>query len=183
MNVIKLVCMFIAITSLFGCASGAKIENMVYTPTTENQYDPSLKKAIGIDSVSGGEETNAAWTSEISNQSFSQALKNTLNAEGLLSDNGRYQLAVEMLEVEQPLMGLDMTVTTHVQYTLTDSTTDQVIFSDIMHAPYTATIGDAFTGVKRLQMANEGSGKKNIEALLNKLTELKLNGQKLSIAN
>lgn len=38
-----------------------------------------------------------------------------------------------------------------------------------------------FSGVARLQMANEGSGKKNIEALLNKLAELNIEANEVSL--
>jgi len=36
----------------------------------------------------------------------------------------------------------------------------------IIKSPYTVTVGDAFAGIKRLQLANEGSAKENIYKLL-----------------
>jgi hypothetical protein len=164
---------------LVGCASSAKMENMVYQGNS-NIYPEELKESIEVSSVTGGEKTNAAWTSEIDNDAFSSALRDSLAAQDLLSDNGRYQLEVKMLEVDQPLFGFDMTVTTHVKYTITDTVNNVVIFDQAIDAPYTATMGDAFAGVKRLRLANEGSGKKNIESLLEELSKLDIGEQNIS---
>ncbi|MGR6778797.1 hypothetical protein ACU5B6_04090 [Moritella viscosa] len=57
-----------------------------------------------------------------------------------------------------------------------------MILDEVVKAPHTATFGDAFSGVARLQMANEGSGKKNIEALLNKLAELNIEANEVHLA-
>ena len=86
-----------------------------------------------------------------------------------------------MVEIDQPSFGFDMTVTTHVRYVLTDTTINSVIYDEIIVAPHTATVGDAFAGVKRLRLANEGSGKKNIEGLLEKLSKLKINKNEISV--
>ena len=86
-----------------------------------------------------------------------------------------------MIKVDQPSFGFDMTVTTHVQYVLTDTTNHSVILDEVIVAPHTATTGDAFAGYKRLQLANEGSGKKNIEGFLEKLSELKINPKEISV--
>ncbi len=61
-------------------------------------------------------KTNPLWTSEISSEAFSGAVRGSLQAQGLLSDDGRYKLVVNMLKVDQPIFGLDFEVTTHVQY-------------------------------------------------------------------
>lgn len=132
--------------------------------------------------VTGGEETNSAWTSEISSDAFSCAVKESLLAQGLLSNKGRYKLKLEMLKVDQPMFGFDMEVTTHVQYILTDTSNNSIILNETIVAPHTATFGDAFAGVKKLRLANEGAGKKNIESLLEKLSALKINKNEISLA-
>lgn len=170
---------------LFGCATGAKMESMVSTDTSsiQSSYDEALKKEVSVTSVSGGEKTNPAWTSEISNENFSGALKASLNKHGLLSDSGKYKLQATLLKVEQPLFGLDMTVTTHVKYTLTNSENNNVIYSDTITTPYTATVGDAFVAVQRLRLANEGAGRNNIEGLLKELSNLKIKQNEITINN
>ncbi len=180
MNIIRFTPVLAICVFLLGCASGAKMENMTYQGD-QKVYDESLKNNVEVASVSGGESTNALWTSEISSEAFSSAVKQSLSEQGLLSENGKYQLQVKMIEVDQPSFGFDMTVTTHVQYVLTDTSNNSVILDEVIVAPHTATTGDAFAGYKRLQLANEGSGKKNIEGLLEKLSELKINSKEISI--
>jgi hypothetical protein len=180
MNIIRFTPVLAVFVFLLGCASGATKENMNYQGD-QKVYDERLKNNIEVAAVSGGESTNPLWTSEISSEEFSSAVKQSLSEQGLLSENGKYQLQVKMIEVDQPSFGFDMTVTTHVQYVLTDTTNHSVILDEVIVAPYTATTGDAFAGYKRLQLANEGSGKKNIEGLLEKLSELKINRKDISI--
>ncbi|MEE1673258.1 hypothetical protein SNR37_002672 [Agarivorans aestuarii] len=170
----------VACVYLAGCASGAQVANMV-NKGEQQQFPQEIQENLALSSVTGGEETNPAWTSEISDKAFSEAIKQSLVEQGLFSDDGNYQLAVEMVEIEQPLFGLDMTVTTTVKYTLTDKETGKVLFDETVNAPYTATVGDAFAGVKRLQLANEGSGRENIKGLLELLSKLDINADQISM--
>ncbi|MBU2713200.1 hypothetical protein KCG35_19210 [Zooshikella sp. WH53] len=148
----------------------------------QKTYPKELKDNLEVSSVSGGEKTNPAWTSEIDNDAFSAAVKKSLSSQGLLSESGKYQLEVKMLKVDQPLFGFDMTVTTHVQYTLTDKTNNVTVLNETIVAPYTATVSDAFSGIKRLRLANEGSGKKNITGLLEKLSKLNISSHQISVS-
>lgn len=181
MKLIKLTLIIFVSTYLFGCATGAQLENMAYQGE-QKIYSEGLKNNVTVASVLGGEKTNPLWTSQIDNESFSGAVKQSLLAQGLLSDNGKYKLEVEMLKVQQPFLGLDMKVTTSVQYILTDIKSKSIVLDEIVVAPYTATFNDAFAGIKRLRLANEGSGKKNIEGLLEKISELKINSKEISLA-
>lgn len=184
MNRMKLIVLVATALFLFGCASGAKKENMVYEPLTPISYDIKLKNSVDVENTSGGKKTNPAWTSEISNEAFSGAVKESLQRQGLLSDSGKYKLQITLVKVDQPWFGLDLKVTTHVKYTLTDSSNNNsVIFSETITRPYTATVGDAFVAVQRLRLANEGSGKENIKGLLEKLAELKIQPNQISVVN
>lgn len=185
MKTIKILSAPVIIVLLVGCATGAKKENMVYTGSAfdNNSYNNALKNEINVASVLGGEKTNPAWSSQISNEDFSGAVKSSLAKEGLLSETGRYQLRVNMLKVDQPLFGLDMTVTTHVRYVLTDKQDSSNILDETIVAPYTATMADALAGITRLRLANEGSGKKNIEGLLKKLSTLNIKPEEVSVVN
>jgi len=183
MKNLKLIILFAATLFLFGCASGAKKENMVYEPSAPMSFDTKLKNSVDVENTSGGKNTNPAWTSEISNEAFSGAVKESLLRQGLLSDAGKYKLQITLIKVDQPFFGLDLEVTTHVKYTLTDSSNSSVIFDEIIVKPYTATVGDAFAAVKRLRLANEGAGKENIKGLLEKLAELKIQPNQVSVVN
>lgn len=177
----RILAILVAMLYLSGCASGAKMGNMVYQGPVI-AYDTALQSNVDVANVSGGEETNPAWTSEIDNNAFSGALKQSLKKQGLLSSNGRYQLEALLLEVDQPLFGLDFEVTTHVKYILTDrENIGAMVMNETIVVPYTATIGDAFAAIKRLRLANEGSGNANIRGFLEKLSELQIQAGDISL--
>ena len=143
------------------------MENMVFHGD-QKKYSEEIQENLGLGQVSGGKKTNPAWTSEIDNEAFLGAVKESLKSQGLYSDNGKY--------------GLDLEVTAHVRYILTNVDSGEVIFDDTVITPHTAGVGDAFAAVKRLRLANEGSAKKNIEGLLNKLSDLRIDPQEISLA-
>ncbi len=181
MKIVKYMFIFTVCLYLGGCASGAKMENMVFKGD-QKTYPAALKNNLEVTKVAGGEETNPLWTSEISNEAFSGAVKESLIAQGLYSDGGKYQLEVRMTQVDQPLFGLSLTVVTHVRYVLINKEDRSIVINEMVVAPYTATVGDAFAAIKRLRLANEGSAKKNIEGLLNELSRLRINPKEISLA-
>ena len=181
MKFIKVTFVLVMCSYLWGCASGAKMENMVFQGE-KKEYSEEIQENLMLGEVSGGKKTNPAWTSEIDNEAFSGAVKESLKSQGLYSNNGKYRLEVKMLKVDQPLFGLDLKVTTHVRYILTHADSGAVVFDDTVIAPHTAGVGDALAAVKRLRLANEGSAQKNIEGLLSKLTELRIAPQEVSLA-
>lgn len=181
-KIIKVTFALVISAYLWGCASGAKVENMVFQGDQKN-YSVEIQQNMELGEVSGGKKTNPAWTSEIDNEAFSGAVKESLKSQGLYSDTGKYRLEVEMLKVDQPLFGFNMKVTTHVRYILTNTNSQVVVFDDTIIAPHTTSAGEAFAGVKRLRLANEGSARKNIEGLLNRLTELQIEPTQISLAN
>lgn len=181
MKSIQLSFVLVICVYLLGCASGAKMENMEFQGN-QKTYPQTLKDNIEVAEVSGGKKTNPAWTSQISNEAFSGALKNTLISQGLFSVNGKYQLDVQMIKVEQPMFGFDLQVITEVRYTLSNRENSKVVMEEVISAPYTATVSDSFVATDRLRLANEGSAKQNIEYLLNKLSELKIDAQEISLA-
>lgn len=163
-----------------GCASPARIERMQTDSTMAQRTviaSSGLKENIGIKDVTGGQSTNPMWVSNVSSSDFERALEASLRSAGLLSANrqaSKYSLTAHMLKVEQPFMGLDMTVTATVQYSLVERTTGKEVFARTLVAPFTATVSDAFLGVERLQLANEGAMRANIQQLINAFVELKL---------
>ena len=181
MNKMAWLLLVIPVLFTLGCASPAKTGNMVYASGYPSSYDPALKKQIEIWSAPGGEKTNPLWTSEISTEAFCQAVRTSLIIQGLFSENGRYQLQIIMRKTGQPLFGANLTVTTCVNYILTDRSDDTVVFNETISAPYTATVGDAFLAVQRLRLANEGSGKENIKGFLERLSKLRITADRVSL--
>jgi hypothetical protein len=78
------------------------------------------------------------------------------------------------VKLEQPLVGYDMTVTATVSYELKDLQSGKVLWSDTVVTPHTATVSDAFVGITRLRLANEGAVRKNIATLLQRIAGAKL---------
>jgi len=117
------------------------------------------------------------WTSEIGNEQFKIAIEKSLMSAKLLNalpSSVDFHLEVNLTEVQPPVFGLDFTVTASVQYQLTNSKTGSIIFKEKITRPYTATLKDAFMGVERLRLANEGAAKVNIEEFIKRLYLLKI---------
>jgi hypothetical protein len=85
-------------------------------------------------------------------------------------DSCSHPVDVNLLGLSQPAIGFDMTVTSHVNYKVFDKA-GQPYLLETIDAPFTATMSDAFVGVKRLQMANEGSIRTSIEKFFVKLRD------------
>ena len=124
-----------------------------------------------VRNVTGGESTNPLWASKVDNDGFKTALTSSLDGASLSAasaDGCHYPIDVNLLGLSQPSFGLDMTVTSHVNYKVYDSA-GQPFVLETVDAPYTAKFGDAFMGVERLKKANEGSIRESIEKLFEKL--------------
>jgi hypothetical protein len=160
-----------ATLTLNGCASNATVEGMTLTELPKVAgANKKLFRALDVQEVKGGKETNPLWTSQISNTEFKQALEQSLTNAGFHSEasggKARYSLQVQLEKVEQPLFGLDMTVTTLIRYILTDTVKNRVIVNQEVTSSYTGTFQDAFYGVKRLRLANEGSARNSISQVV-----------------
>lgn len=156
------------------CASGANPTAMVPDVTAANQIGMSspLYEEVSVGNVSGGRETNPLWTSQVSSEDFAEALRRSFSAHAMLAtDTGTYRLDAELVELNQPFMGINMTVNSTVQYTLTNVQTGEVVYDQLIAENHTATVGDAFVGVTRLRMANEGSIRANIDRMIGEIIE------------
>ena len=158
--------------SLAACASGAQPAQMI-SAAAEGQAigDASpLKNSMTVGPVTGGSKTSPLWKSEVSNEDFAEALRQTLIARTMLaSANARFVLNAELLELDQPFAGFDMEVTSTVKYRLTNADGSKAVFETTVKAPYTANFSSAFLGVKRLQLANEGAMRENIGKFIEQL--------------
>jgi hypothetical protein len=147
-------------------------------------YDSGLQHKVQLSEVNGGDTTNPLWTSEIDGPDFGAALKQSLANADLLGDGAApYGLRANLLRVDQPIFGLNFEVTSEVEYTLIESRTSKVLWREIIRTPFTAGFGDSVIGIKRLRLANEGSARANITALLKRLGELKIDARQVSLKN
>lgn len=164
-----------ALLLLGGCASGATGRSMTVTPTDlpGEAISAEFQRTIGLGTVTGGEDTNPLWTSEVGNEEFKQALRDSLQIRDLYADadGSRYLLDAHLLNVDQPLIGFDATVTSPVKYRVTERATKRPVLEELVVSAYTATMSDAWYGVERLRLANEGSIRDNIAEFIKRLSE------------
>jgi len=67
-----------------------------------------------------------------------------------------------------------MTVKMEVSYTLTDTKSGKTVWSKNVASEHTAKMGDAFAGVTRLRLANEGAAKANIQEAITEISAMQL---------
>lgn len=169
-----------------GCASPAQISGMSVSveQAKTSAYDSQLRNNIRLSEVNGGDKTNPLWTSEIDSPDFGAALKQSLANANLLGDeSATYALRANLLRVDQPIFGLDFEVTSEVEYTLIETATNKVVLREMIRTPFTAGFGDSVIGIKRLRLANEGSARVNIIAMLKRLSDLKIEAKQISLKN
>jgi hypothetical protein len=165
-------CALGAILLTAACAQGARTEAMIARAGAPMAENSSLRSAIAIGSVSGGQATNPLWTSQVSNEDFAAALRASLSAQALIDLSGRrFRIDAVLTNLSQPLVGFDMTVTAVVTYRFTEVATGRVAFDRVIATPFTATFGASVIGVERLRLANEGAIRENISALISALME------------
>jgi hypothetical protein len=164
----------IALLSLLaGCASSARPEQMVLKTGVDTRPFPNeLLHSMCVRTVTGGEKTNPLWLSKVDNDGFRSALSSSMEGAQLVGsgDSCSHPVDVNLLGLSQPAIGFDMTVTSHVNYKVFDKA-GQPYLLETIDAPFTATMSDAFVGVKRLQMANEGSIRTSIEKFFVRLRD------------
>lgn len=167
---------------LTGCAAPARVDQMQVDSSMAVRAAAAsspLKDTVAIKDTTGGKDTNPAWVSNIGSIDFERSIEASLRNVGLLSANrqaGKYQLTTHMLKVDQPMFGASLTVTTTVQYTLTERATGKEVLARTLVTPYTAAWDAAFLGSERLKLANEGSARASIQALIDALLALKVDG-------
>lgn len=126
-----------------------------------------------IEKISGGKDTNPIWMSKVSNEDFQYALKSSLHQNHLYAGGpSKYTVSAEIAALDQPIMGVDMSVSSKVRYKVTRVSDKTVVFNEVIAATYTAKFGDSLLGVERLRLANEGSIRQNIEIFISKISKV-----------
>lgn len=174
---VRLVLMIAMLGALGACAAPARTGHMVPESALFLSCSPDspLCSAIAISKVGGGEKTNPLLVSKVGDKELHETLQLSLERFGFLSTSdvtAPFRLEVFLVELEQPTSGYTTIVTSAMRYKLIRGCDDQVLYDDIITASYKATVGDAFYGVHRLKLANEGSIRANIAAFLEHLHSL-----------
>ncbi|MDD2600101.1 MAG: hypothetical protein PHO37_12890 [Kiritimatiellae bacterium] len=169
---IKFLTAAVTLLMLGGCATPPSAENMIYTGKVSGKFNKALINEVSLAATTRSTSLAAITSSEISSETFDAALKESLQARGLYSESGRFQLQAHILKIVQPPGNFTMKATTHVQYTLVDRASGKVFFKESVIADHTAITSDAFTGIKRRRLALEGAGKGSIAQFLDQLSQL-----------
>ncbi len=154
---------------LAACATPAEPTNMVVT-LPQASFPPAFAGAMCVRSVTGGEETNPLWVSKVSDTDFRAALARSMAAAGLIgADAGcRFPVDVNLLGLAQPAFGINLEVTSHVNYKVFGPAGQPVLLETVT-AAYTAGFSDSPIAIIRLRLANEGAIRASITRFLEKL--------------
>lgn len=162
---------FIALAALAACATPAEPQKMIAMPEPGSSAFPApLATSMCVGTITGGVATNPLWVSQVGNPEFRQALESSLAAHGLLAGTApcRWQIDANLLGLSQPAFGLDLEVTSHINYTAAAPGQAPFLAATIS-APFTATFSDHAIAIVRLKLANEGSIRGNIQQFLDQL--------------
>jgi hypothetical protein len=168
-------CIFLILALyLSGCAFPATKEGMVVT----NYIAPKQTgEKIFVKESTGGSITLPFWMSNISNDNFTEAVKESLLISKAFSEQSAnwgddWGLEIEIIDVDQPIIALDMTVTTHIKYSL--YLKGKKVHEITIRELGTAKNSDTFIGSVRLRVANELSAKANVKKFITELSSANL---------
>jgi hypothetical protein len=149
----------------FGLAACATQEAMTVSGGVATAAISKYRNSIAVRSVSGGQAINVLTVPGDANEPLKAALEATLEANGYLARAGRpkYYLDAEILNLDQPLIGLDLDVTANVTYKLSGSGAPMTY--PIKSSGH-ATFSDSPIAADRMRIANERAMRQNIEQLL-----------------
>ncbi|MDP8568906.1 hypothetical protein [Methylophilus aquaticus] len=168
-KIIKRVSTLLVLAVLSGCAAApANKQAMIVSPVS--QVSAEQKGKFVVNTVAGGKATNPFWTSQVSNENFEAALKESLALSGLSGPEGsagKYKIDAELVSLKQPVFGLTFDVVSTVNYKVAGEGVEKVF---PIVATGTATTSDAFVAITRLKIANEKSIQENIKAFIQQLS-------------
>lgn len=160
---------FLVLAVLSGCAAApANKQSMIVNPSSA--VSAEQKGKFVVNTVAGGKATNPFWTSQVSNESFEAALKESLALSGFTAEDGsasKYKVDADLVSLKQPMFGLTFDVVSTVNYKVTGEGVDKVF---PIVATGTATTSDAFVAITRLKIANEKSIQENIKEFIKQLS-------------
>lgn len=165
----KLAPALLVLALLSGCAAApANKQAMIVSPSSAVNVEQKGK--FVVNAISGGKATNPFWTSQVSNESFEAALKESLAlSEFTAADSAvsKYKIDADLVSLKQPVFGLTFDVVSTVNYKVYGDGVDRVF---PIVATGTATTSDAFVAITRLKIANEKSIQENIKEFIKQLS-------------
>ena len=164
-----------AVLSLAGCAS--QPDYLFIVPNVKDivaSQDPApiYRDAITAAPVSGGKDVSILSIPHISNVDFQEALVRTLaNARLASASNGRFRLDAT-LQLDQPFVSINTTVTAKIAYRLTEVATGSVVYERLLATEGTVTYFEVPSGPDRMRYANWRAVRANLRLLVGDLYAL-----------
>jgi hypothetical protein len=151
-----------------GLAACATPQAMTVETGTVANPNPKYRNAIAVRSVTGGQMMNALTIMGVANEPFKAALEGSLAANGYLAraGNPKFQIDAEILNLDQPLIGLDLDVTAYVSYKVSGP---GVAATYPIKATARAGFSDSPLAADRMRIANERAMQENIRQFLQSL--------------
>ncbi len=165
-------------TILGGCAAAPKIANMI--PSLESKSVVGRNKTVAVEMTSGGRDPSIALTTaHIDNAPFHAALVQTLKDAKLFTQvdpatKADYRLVPAIMSQERPAMGISMSVTLAVRYSLIDASNGERIWEKVIRSIGEAGLSDGFSTAGRVRKASEDAVRKNFSFLIRELSALEL---------
>ena len=158
-----------------GCATASKPTAMV-ADVVQVEHRNAASVAV---TVTGGADTSSMGASNISNDDFAAAIRDSIEKSGVFASiatagAGEYQINAQIVRLDRPILGFSFTVTMEVTWRLLWTSSQEVVWEKSVTSSFTATTGDAFVGVTRLRLANEGAARANIKDAITQLGSLTL---------
>jgi len=154
-------------------------------PAVKNMIPPlysldliSTDKTVKVADVKGGRKPQFGGMETIDNETFKEALINTLEQARLFKEittdkKADYELYVEIITQNMKTRAsLAYTVLLYINYTLVKTDSNEEIWQRKIKSRYEATVEEAFSGATRMVRALEGSVKDNLSQLLQRLSKL-----------
>jgi len=172
---ISLICFILVVSQLTGCASAAKSTAMIAKDVEVQHRHPYSVQV----KVSGGRDTGALDAPQITNETFMEALVESIETSKLFAEikeegDSDYLLHVTLLDLEQPMFGASMKVSMEAAWSLIDRGNNETVWRKGISSQYTAGAFDAFAGVTRIRLATEGAARTNIKEGIGMLSNLDL---------
>ena len=155
-------------------AAGCAVRPAKMIPDSFN-ISGKLPYTVRVQGIVGGKETHLRRDSLISSSAFTQALTESILKSGVFKgvvrgEGADYLLDVVILDYNQPWIGLDFNINVETSWELFKSDNANQIWSDTISTSYKATLWNAFFAAERLQKANEGALRANIQQGIERLS-------------
>jgi hypothetical protein len=151
-----------------GLAACATPQAMTVESGAVVNSNPKYRNAVAVRSVTGGQVMNALTIMGVANEPFQAALESSLAANGYLARSGtpKFNVDAKIVNLDQPLIGLDLDVTANVSYEVSSGGTTATY---PVRTTARATFSDSPLAADRMRVANERAMQENIRQFLQAL--------------